>query len=63
MRKDPWPPPTPDYDDSKHVEKEPLKEAQASIGERVQFWQEQDKINQALIPRVIRQKERLDETH
>lgn len=30
-----------------------------SIAERVRFWQEQDKINQALIPRVIRQHEML----
>ena len=26
-----------------------------SIAERVRFWEEQDKINQELIPRVIRQ--------
>ena len=25
------------------------------IGERVRFWEEQDRINQELIPRVIRQ--------
>ena len=30
-----------------------------SIAERVRFWEEQDKINQALIPRVIRQNELL----
>ena len=30
-----------------------------SIGERVKFWEEQDKINQELIPRVIRQNELL----
>ena len=30
-----------------------------SIAERVRFWQEQDRINQALIPRVIRQSELL----
>jgi hypothetical protein len=30
-----------------------------SIGERVRFWEEQDKINQELIPRVIRQHELL----
>ena len=30
-----------------------------SIGERVRFWEEQDKINQELIPRVIRQNELL----
>ncbi len=28
-----------------------------SIGERVKFWEEQDRINQELIPRVIRQHE------
>ena len=31
------------------------------IGERVQFWQEQDQINQALIPRVIAQGELLSQ--
>ena len=30
-----------------------------SIAERVKFWQEQDRINQILIPRVIRQNELL----
>jgi hypothetical protein len=55
------PKPVPESADSKDVEEEPLKEAQISIGERVKFWEEQDKINQALIPRVIRQNERLDE--
>ena len=30
-----------------------------SIAERVKFWEEQDKINQELIPRVIRQHELL----
>ena len=30
-----------------------------SISERVRFWEEQDKINQELIPRVIRQNELL----
>ena len=30
-----------------------------SIGDRVKFWEEQDKINQELIPRVIRQNELL----
>ena len=30
-----------------------------SIGDRVKFWEEQDKINQELIPRVIRQSELL----
>ena len=32
---------------------------QPGIAEKVQFWQEQDKINQELIPRVIRQHELL----
>ena len=32
---------------------------QSSIAERVRFWEEQDKINQELIPRVIRQNELL----
>ena len=31
----------------------------SSIAERVRFWEEQDKINQELIPRVIRQNELL----
>ena len=30
-----------------------------SIGEKVRFWEEQDRINQQLIPRVIRQNELL----
>ena len=30
-----------------------------SIADRVRFWEEQDKINQELIPRVIRQNELL----
>ena len=32
---------------------------QSSIAERVRFWEEQDRINQELIPRVIRQNELL----
>ena len=31
------------------------------IGERVRFWEEQDRINQELIPRVIRQGELISE--
>ena len=34
-------------------------EGRLSIAERVRFWEEQDKINQELIPRVIRQYELL----
>ena len=34
-------------------------DAGTSIAERVRFWQEQDKINQTLIPRVLRQHELL----
>ena len=34
-------------------------EASDSIAEKVRFWEEQDKINQELIPRVIRQNELL----
>ncbi len=34
-------------------------DGQMSIAERVRFWQEQDRINQVLIPRVIRQSELL----
>ena len=36
-----------------------LGEETAPIAERVQFWEEQDRINQELIPRVIRQHELL----
>lgn len=36
-------------------------EGNESIAERVRFWEEQDKINQELIPRVIRQNELLTE--
>ena len=50
----------PESRDSQQPEEEQIAEAQKSIGERVKFWEEQDKINQALIPRVIRQNERLD---
>ena len=32
-------------------------EKQPKIGERVQFWQEQDRINRELIPRVLQQHE------
>ena len=35
------------------------RNTEANIGERVRFWQEQDQINQTLIPRVIRQHEML----
>ena len=36
-----------------------LTREERSIGERVKLWEEQDKINQELIPRVIRQSELL----
>ena len=36
-----------------------LNGEELSIGDRVKFWEEQDKINQELIPRVIRQSELL----
>ena len=36
-------------------------ENKSSIADRVRFWEEQDKINQELIPRVIRQNELLTE--
>jgi hypothetical protein len=32
----------------------PPSEAVTPIGDKVRFWQEQDKINQALIPRVLK---------
>ena len=41
--------------ESQQAEKENLAEAQISIGERVKFWEEQDKINQLLVDRVVRQ--------
>ena len=45
------------------VQRKPAKHSQdpeaARIAEKVQFWSEQDRINQALIPRVIRQGELL----
>ena len=36
-----------------------LQDDSVPIGERVRFWEEQDRINQELIPRVIRQHELL----
>ena len=32
-----------------------------SLSEKVQFWEEQDKINQILIPRVIEMSERVED--
>ena len=32
-----------------------------SMPEKVKFWEEQDKINQALIPRVVEMRERLED--
>ena len=37
----------------------PDSEDNVPIAEKVRFWEEQDKINQELIPRVIRQHELL----
>ena len=45
--------PAPNYTQS------PSDDAGTSIAERVRFWQEQDKINQTLSPRVLRQHELL----
>ena len=45
--------PAPNYTQS------PSDDAGIPIAERVRFWQEQDKINQTLIPRVLRQHELL----
>ena len=36
-----------------------MTEPEPGIAEKVRFWEEQDRINQALIPRVIRQYELL----
>lgn len=49
---------TVDYDDHDKVNDDPEIEA-PGIAERVRFWEEQDRINQALIPRVIRQSQLL----
>ena len=49
---------TADDDDYDEVDNNPDIEA-PGIAERVRFWEEQDRINQALIPRVIRQSELL----
>ena len=51
---------TADDDDYDEVDDNPDIEA-PGIAERVRFWEEQDRINQALIPRVIRQGELLTE--
>ena len=39
---------TPDSRAPQESEQDQIAEAQKSIGERVQFWEEQDKINQEL---------------
>lgn len=49
---------TADDDDYNEADDDPDIEA-PGIAERVRFWEEQDRINQALIPRVIRQNELL----
>ena len=49
---------TADDDGYDEVDNNPDIEA-PGIAERVRFWEEQDRINQALIPRVIRQSELL----
>lgn len=49
---------TADDDDYDQVGDDPEIEA-PGIAEKVRFWEEQDRINQALIPRVIRQSELL----
>ena len=41
------------------TQKQPESLESPNIAERVKFWEEQDKINQELIPRVIRQNELL----
>lgn len=41
------------------TQREPDLPSAPNIAERVKFWEEQDKINQELIPRVIRQNELL----
>ncbi|MCY3748534.1 MAG: hypothetical protein OXG64_04480 [Chloroflexi bacterium] len=40
--------------EAREAKNEELTQAQRSIGERVRFWEEQEKINQVLIDRLIR---------
>ncbi|MCY3959724.1 MAG: hypothetical protein OXG65_15745 [Chloroflexi bacterium] len=47
----------PEHRLSQQEESEQIADDTKSIGEKVKFWEEQDKINQVLIPRVIRQNE------
>ena len=51
----PRPRPAPENYARDQADEKLLEAAQESIGERVRFWEEQDRINQELIPRVIRQ--------
>ncbi len=46
-----------DWDTTEQMDEEVDADASTSIVEKVKFWEEQDKINQELIPRVIRQHE------
>lgn len=55
------PEPAPESHEASHADEEQLKETQRSIGERVRFWEEQDKINQVLIDRLIRQNKLLSD--
>ena len=48
------------HDSHQHTDEE-LAEAQVSIAEKVRFWEEQDKLNQEIIPRLIRQHRLLSE--
>ncbi len=46
-----------DWDTTEQMDEEVDADASTGIVEKVKFWEEQDKINQELIPRVIRQHE------
>ena len=47
------------YGRTRPTTSQPNRDGDAGIADRVRFWEEQDKINQELIPRVIRQHELL----
>lgn len=51
----------PESDEARETKNEELSQAQRSIGERVRFWEEQEKINQVLIDRLIRQNKLLSD--
>ena len=48
---------TPDPPNPLEAESAAKQETKVGIGEKVRFWQEQDKINKALIPRLVKMNE------